>query len=301
MKQRPRYTSVRRRLLKSPVARRLRQTPIGGLADTLVLRRRAASRSPDELSSLQDVASVCLFIGHVKSGGSLTGAMLDAHPKIVMGDEVDVARLLRAGISGDAMLAEFVRSARREASHGRVTARRLGGYSLEISGWSQGSSHRPRVIGASRPGPTTRYLADDPRALPAIGEAFGGRRLRFLHVIRRPENSIAAMVLRSGRDIVEAASDHARQCERLAKLRDQLGDAVHPIWYESVLEDCAGTLEGVLGFLGVDPSHEYLRACADLVDPSLPPESARVTWADAAIGIVNESVQRFDFLAPYRR
>ncbi len=295
-----RDTSAVRRLMKSPTAKRLRRTRLGRYADTWLLRRRAGSPSPEQQVRLNEVTTICLFIGHVKSGGSLVGAMLDAHPDIVMGDEVDLARLVRARISGDAMLAEFARSARREAMKGRVTARRLGGYSLEIAGWNQGWSDEPRVIGNSRPGPTTRYLADGSDTLPRVLDIFSGHRVVFLHVIRRPENSIAAMVLRSGRDIVDAARDHARQCERLDWLRGLLGDAVYPIRYESLLDDCAGTLQGVMEFLQVDQDPDYLAACSDLIDQGAVPESSRVSWNQAATEIVAHTVNSHEFLAAYR-
>lgn len=295
-----RDTSVVRRLMKSPTARRLRRTKVGRFADAWLLRRRADAGLREQSLSLEDVVTTCLFIGPVKSGGSLVGAMLDAHPDIVMGDEVDLARLVRARISGDAMLAEFARSARREAMKGRVTARRLGGYSLEIRGWSQGSSERPRVVGSSRPGPTTRYLADTPGALARVIDMFSDRRFVFLHVIRRPEDSIAAMVLRSGRDVVDAAADHARQCERLDWLRRQLGDSVYSVRYESLLDDCPGTLQGVVEFLGADPNGSYLDACSDLIDAGRAPESTQVSWNTAAVDIVEETVHTYDFLAPYR-
>ncbi len=249
---------------------------------------------------LSDVTTVCLFIGHTKSGGSLLGAMLDAHPDIVIGDEVDLRRLLGARLTGAGMLLEFVRSARREAMKGRVTARRLGGYSLEIPGWSQGSGGRPSVVGNSRPGPTTRLLGDDPDSLPALRESFDGYRLAFVHVVRRPEDSIAAMVLRSGRDIVDAARDHAEQSVRLARLRAELGDAVTEVRYESLLEDAAGTLRRVLDHLGAEAPDGYLRACSALIDRGRPPESEQVTWNETARAVVAGSVRRHDFLAPYR-
>lgn len=275
-------------------------TRVGSVADTWFLRGRAAVGWPGLTVSLDEVATVPLFVGHVKSGGSLVGAMLDAHPEIVIGDEVDVARLMRAKVSGDAMLAEFVLSSRREAMGSRVTARRLGGYSLEVRGWSQGASDRPRVIGNSRPGPTTRYLGGDPDTLAAVIDVFSDRRVVFLHVIRRPHDSIAAMVLRSGRDVVNAARDHAGQCERLAWLRRHLGESVHSIHYEALIDDCPGTLGRVLGFLGVQPPTDYLRACSNLVDDNLVPESARVAWNEVALEIAETSIHSFDFLAPYR-
>lgn len=299
LRVRLRDTAGVRRWMKSPFVKRLRRTRGGRRVDTWLLRRRALRRTPATVS-LEAVATVALFIGHTKSGGSLLGAMLDAHPEIAMGDEVDIARLRQAGLDGDAMLAEFARSARREAMKGRVTARRLGGYSLDIPGWSQGSTATPKVIGNSRPGPTTRYLADTSHALEDLLEIFSGRRLRVLHVIRRPQDSIAAMVLRSGRDIVDAANDYAKQCERLRRLRNQLGESVCEVHYEEILESCPGALGPVLEFLGVEPPEGFLEACADLLDHDLEPESSRVSWNQTASGIIEESVHGFDFLSPYR-
>lgn len=300
MTVRLRNASGVRRLMKSPTAKRLRHTRLGETADRWLLRRRAAAEPSSQGMSLEKVTTACLFVGHVKSGGSLVAAMLDAHPDVVMGEEVDLARLLRAGISGDAILAEFARSARREAIKGRVTARRLGGYSLAIGGWSQGSSVCPRAVGNSRPGPTTRYLADKSGALSSVHDVFDGYRLVFVQVIRRPEDSIAAMVLRSGRDVADAARDHAGQCERLDRLRAQIGDSIHAVHYEDLVEDCQGTLSRVVEFLDVDPNDDYLAACSRLVDDDLEPESTRISWSTPALDIIERSVYGYDFLAPYR-
>ncbi len=108
------------------------------------------------------------------------------------------------------------------------------------------------------------------------------------------------MVLRSGRPIVDAATDHARQCERLDWLRDRLGDAVFPISYEELVADCAATLRGVLEFLQVDADPDYLAACSDLVDHDLVPESTRVSWTQAAVDIVEDTIHNHEFLTAYR-
>ena len=44
---------------------------------------------------LDEVERVCLFIGHPRSGHSLVGAMLDAHPDLCIAHELDMLAFLR--------------------------------------------------------------------------------------------------------------------------------------------------------------------------------------------------------------
>ena len=102
----------------------------------------------------------------MKSGTSLLGAMLDAHPDMIVADEVDALRHAEQGYTREGLFQLLERGARGEAEKGRVTARRLdGGYALAVPGGSQGRSARPLVVGDGRAGPTTQALADDPGRL----------------------------------------------------------------------------------------------------------------------------------------
>ena len=110
-------------------------------------------RHPDLFSGVE---TFCAFIGHVKSGGTLLGALLDAHPRALVADEADAFRYFAAGFGRRPTLPPAPKGSRREALKGRVTARRLGAYDFAVPGQWQGRATRAQVIGDSRASPTTR-------------------------------------------------------------------------------------------------------------------------------------------------
>ena len=47
----------------------------------------------------KDVKTFCMFIGYPRSGSTLIGSLLDAHPNIIIAHELDVFRYIRAGFN----------------------------------------------------------------------------------------------------------------------------------------------------------------------------------------------------------
>lgn len=256
-----------------------------------------ARRHPDTFASV-DV--FCLFLGPVKSGGTLVGALLDAHPRIVMADEADPMRYVAAGFRREQIFQLLARSARRESMKGRVTARRLEPYSLAVPGGSQGVVDRPIVIGDTRAGPTTRLLGDRPELIERLRGMLGDVADRYVQVVRNPFDPISAMVLRSGRTIEDAAADFAAQCRRLAMLRDRIEpDRLLTVRYEAVVRSPVDQLDRVCRFLGLEPDPGHLEACAAIVDTSRPGEHTLVEWSPSAIARVDQLVAEFSFLGGY--
>lgn len=287
-----------RRVWKGSLGRRLRRSR--GFRRVLIIRKRrlAEAARRESPSALDSIATMCVLIGHTKSGGSLLGAMLDAHPSVVFGDEVDVLELCSAGFTPDQIFRTLERSASREAMGGRVTARRLGGYSLSMPGW-QGIHDRPTVAGVSRAGPTTRVLADSEGALEDFLGTFADHRVVALHVVRRPHDSVAAMVLRSGRSLEDAIADYTEQCVRLEHLRDRLPDVV-TVHYRELIESTSDVVRRILDHLSVEVIDSHIDSCVSLVDPGMTPESELIDWDAPAVDALAALAQRFDFLEPYR-
>lgn len=287
-----------RRFRSSSVAGRFMS---GEAFKSMELRRRRfvarleLARSADLFSELE---TVCLFVGHTKSGGSLVGAMLDAHPDAVLGDEVDVLAHLDAGFSRRELFGVLVRNARREALKGRVTARRLGGYSLDLPGQWQGTHRRIVVLGESRAGPTTRRL--DGANLERLRQLAAPARLRFIHVARNPLDPIAAMVLRSGRSLDSAVADYAAQAERVDALLGVLSPSeVRTIHYEQLIRDPRRVLSVLVAYLGLTAHPGHIDACVALVDADRPPERLKVEWPLHQLEAIRRIVEAYPFLAPY--
>lgn len=286
-----------RKVWKGSLGRRLRRS--SGYRRVLIVRKRrlaeaARRRSP---SAFEHIATMCVLIGHTKSGGSLLGAMLDAHPSVVFGDEVDILELCSAGFTPDQIFRTLERSASREAAGGRVTARRLGGYSLSMPGW-QGLHDRPTVAGVSRAGPTTRVLSDTEGIMEDFLGTFTDHRVVAFHVVRRPHDSVAAMVLRSGRDLQEAIADYTEQCVRLEHLRRLLPDVL-TVHYRELTESTSEVVTRILEHLSVEVIDSHIDSCVSLIDPGMTPESELVDWDAPALDALAAVARRFDFLEPY--
>ena len=47
----------------------------------------------------QDIEKYCMFIGYPRSGHSLVGSLLDAHPYMLIAHELDALRYIQVGFS----------------------------------------------------------------------------------------------------------------------------------------------------------------------------------------------------------
>ncbi|UCG25669.1 MAG: sulfotransferase [Chloroflexota bacterium] len=248
-----------------------------------------------------DVTSFCFFIGHTKSGGTMIGALLDAHPNVILADEIDTLDLVNSGYRREQIFHILLKGSRREAMKGRVTARRLKAYSFEVHGQSQGRYDQLQVIGASKAGPTTRRLGADPALLGRTDRVMVGLNLKVIQVIRNPFDPMSAMRVRGKRTIDNAVDHYFDYCATLADLRQRLGDEqLLPVRYESFVAEPRRELAGICRFLGVEPGDDYLDACAAVIWPE--PERSRdvVEWPAEWIDRVEEQIAQYDFLRGYR-
>lgn len=289
-----------RGVLGSRAGRRVVRSP---LYRFVVDRKRAIStragmiRRPDAFDSVE---SCFAFIGHTKSGGSLAGALLDAHEEIICSDELGLFRLVESGYSKEQMFYLMEAGARKEALKGRVTARRLEPYSLAIPGLHQGSATRPVAVGDTRAGPTTRQLASDPSLIDRAEARLGDVALKFVHVIRNPFDPIAAMVVRGHRSVEEATIDYLAQCRRLVRLGQRIGETrIVSLRYEDLVCHPSDELVRICGFLGIGASPSYLASASSIVDGSPRQDRLRIEWSREQVTKVEGIIRSFEFLGGY--
>lgn len=297
-------------VLNSPGYRRFLATAPGRalfeseLVRSAQLIKRRAAGSLDAVRHRDDFSGVStcfLFLGHTKSGGSLLGSMLDAHPSIACSDELDILEHLESGFSGRQIMALIPRNSRREALKGRVTARRLEAYTLALPGQWQGRYVNLKAVGDARAGKSTRRLAARPDLLAQLSSAVSPATVKLIQVIRHPMDPIGAMVARSGKSVEEAIEDYSEQCRRLTALRARLapGDLIE-VHYEDIVEKPELVVTEVCHHLGVEPSVDYLAACRTLVDASPHLDRRRVGWTEEQIDELAKTLAGVDFLSRYQ-
>lgn len=289
-----------RRLTRSRAGSRLLGSRSYRAADTARRFVSTSLQSARDPGRFRDVETICIFVGHVKCGGTLIGALLDAHPDAVLADEMDVLRYLSAGFRREQIFDLLLKGSRREARKARVTARRLVPYSLAVPVQWQGRYEVLRVIGESRAGPTTRRLGREPWLLPRLYERMNGVRPRFVHVVRDPFDPIAAMIVRGKRSFTDASSDYSRQCRTLLELRERIDpEDLLTVRYEDFVRGPQKSLRRVCEFLGLEASDDYLEACASIVDPTFRPERRLVEWRPEQIEAVRTMIEQTPFLDRY--
>ena len=261
------------------------------------LSRNAVRRDPDRFRT---VRTFCFFVGHNKSGTSMLGGLLDAHPSVILADEIDALKYVEAGFDRDQLFYLLLKGSRAEARKGRVTARRLQPYSYAVPGQSQGESREPLVVGDGRSGTSTRRLGADPDLLDRVRALMAGVDVKLIQVIRNPFDPISLMMVRGGRSFQNSIDHYFTACEALLDIRRRLdGSTLLPMRYEAVVSDPEGSLGDLCGFLGIQADQDYLTACASIIRPQ--PDRGRelVDWSASWIAQVEQRMSSYDFLDGY--
>ncbi len=246
------------------------------------------------------VETYCMFIGYPRSGHSLLGSLLDAHPNVIIAHELDALKYISAGFGKRQLYQLLLDNSRGFARRGR----RWTGYTYEVPNQWQGRFEKLRIIGDKKGGRSTLRLARKPKLLSRLQEVVATD-LKFIHVVRNPFDNIATMYKRAVesnrtptlRDIIE---NYFSRCEANAGLKERLGDeAVIDVYHESLIEDTKSLLRELCGFLRLGYENDYLNDCASIVFKSANKSRYGVEWDDGTLAAVRDGINRFDFLEGY--
>ena len=286
-----------------------------------------AARTPlDPLYAYRgrNVERFMLTIGYNRSGSSLIGQLLNAHPEIVVAHELYILQKLRAlrfvpTPSARGRAARLILERDREA--GRASYRQSG-YSYAVGGLWQGRYSRLRVIGdkgsvnsvAMLGTHGTKYL-DGLRRRARLTS-------RFLFTIRNPYDVIASRTLNRMRvyggadipplrDYAPDDSERARVSEESVRWFTDLSESlsralaalpeedVLPVRYEDFIASPRESLSRICAFLGVSGDEDYLDACAAFTLPDASRTRLKVRWTDRQIAQIADAIEKRAWLSGY--
>ncbi len=260
------------------------------------LRDAATALATAAPSALSDVRAFCLFIGYPRSGHSLVGSLIDAHPHAAMAHELDALDFLDHGFSRAQLFHVILENARRFSERGREWT----GYDYSVPGQWQGRHEGVHVVGDKKGGRSIRRLHDEPGLIDELRELVRVP-LRFVHVVRNPWDNIATRKRRKPqRDIETLADRHFALVRRVVKLKQRVGsESVLDVRHEDLITDAATTLRRVCTFLGLAAPDEYVSAAAEIVYPSPRKSRNETQWPDGLIQRIAERAADVPFLADY--
>ncbi|MEZ5931156.1 MAG: hypothetical protein R3F54_04265 [Alphaproteobacteria bacterium] len=239
--------------------------------------------------------TLVLFVGQSRSGHSLVGSLIDAHPDAVIAHEIHALKHLLRG----AALAEVSRAIRLNAHLFDLLGRAYTGYDYQVPGQWQGRCRDLLVIGDKKGNGTTRLLRRHPQGLARV-EARLGLPIRFINVIRHPLDNIATKAMRTGVSLAEAARRFLANAETLATLTRDRPDQVRTVYLDALTAEPKAVLADLVGWLGLSPDVPgYLDASAGLVFARPKRTRDQVDWPPRLIDSIRRDLARYPALARF--
>jgi len=251
------------------------------------------------------------FAGHSRSGHSIIGALLDAHPNIVIPHELDMVRRYNEKVwSTREELFNTLRTLSHKQSVGGVVgANRRPGGPYHVPNMWQGKHEDILVIG-DKGGPEMAYrLGREPELFDKMVEIVN-LPMKWIFVYRNPYDNITTVEkkhknnpARPVHNLDEAIEDYFWYCEENIALLEQANanpncDVIY-IKQENFINHPRRVLHRLTNFLDLPLNRSYINTCASIVFKT--PRQTRWDrpWSQEHIHKVASRASKYSWLANY--
>ncbi|MEQ8705790.1 MAG: sulfotransferase [Phaeodactylibacter sp.] len=254
-------------------------------------------------SAFEKVDQGLFFIGYPRSGHSILGALLDAHPSVVLSHELDALAFVDAGFSKRQLVQMMIYRSRQFAKAGNQWM----GYNYIVPGGRQGEVTQLRLVGDKRGGTTTKWYANNPALFARLRTLFPDT--LFVHMYRNPFDTISTSFFRSqkrrGKEFgetdlfrkIDHFFDHATLIWQFEK--EGLFE-VQGIRAEVFLESPAMILKDLLHRFSLEAEAEYLDNCTRILFKKPPRRRSRLNlWTPKTIGYVYKRMEETPYFEGY--
>lgn len=242
-----------------------------------------------------DIRTFCMFIGYPRSGHTLVGSLIDAHPYAVVSNELNIIGHVKRGFSREQIYTLILANARAFARSGSM----WNGYTYAVPHQWQGRFEQLQVIGDKRGAGTVRQLRTHPALLRRLQDTIGAD-LRFVHVVRNPFDNIGTIVRRHRWPMPKAVEYYFMLCRTISDLKQQApAGAVLDVFHERLITRPAEELAAICTFLGLEPLRGYLEDCASIVFTAPKKTRFELAWPSEIRSAVDAQAAAFPWLQQY--
>ena len=275
-----------------------------------------------------DTAKFLLFIGTPRSGHSIVGAIIDAHPLAIVSHEVNALERISEGTSREDLFSMIIKNSETQATVGRSQSdadhatgygRRLSGesdevfearlqdlpnlqpykFDYEISGQFQGVAGGPlQVIGDKKGGGTTKILARDPTLIMRLQEEVL-LPVQLIHVIRNPYDNIATMARRTGTQIGPQIDRFDWLFEQIHSILEDTDLPVYKMYQEDFVSSPELHIREICEWLNLPLDPIYIDACSEIVYEKPHQSRELLDWDEISKGRVEEIIGKWPVLNRY--
>ncbi len=253
----------------------------------------------DSSTIFDDIATYCMFVGYARSGHSLIGALLDAHPNVIIADQLDAMKYIQDGIGKQHLFELILHNSQLSVQRGRAR----GGHLYGVSNQWQGRFTSMRVIGDKKGQQATLHLRDDPKLLWKLEQTIA-LPVKLIHVIRNPYDNIATKYLKRLRhgtvDFQSLIEEHFLLYQTVADIKRRVAsEDMLDIPHEAMIERPVLWLQTLCKFLGINCPDDYTTACSQVVFSSPNKSRHKIDWDQDDIERVRAQMASYDFLSGY--
>jgi len=255
-----------------------------------------------------------LFIGTPRSGHSIIGAILDAHPHAVVSHELHALQRFSDGWNSNQLKSGIIETSAKQASEGREQTERDHGvnyfvepkrkhmkyrFDYTIPNQFQGQiTDRVKVIGDKKGGGTTSILASKPELLKKF-ESDIDLPIKFIYVVRNPFDNIATMAFRSGNSLISQVNKYRWYIENIHEILQREGHDYLTIYHEDFVMQPKQQLALICNWLQLDTNQSYIDDSASIVYKNPHMSRNRVEWGVVERNEVEQMIDNWSILSRY--
>ena len=271
--------------------------------DTVYLYIRSRYNKIKRSNDYSKIKKYVMFVGYPRSGHSLIGAILDAHPNIILSHELDVLNLIHNTKSQKNIFSMIIARSEWFVRKGCVWR----GYVYKVPNQWQGKYNELQVIGDKKGGASSKRLGSNSDLLVEIKDIVN-KEMVLIHVIRNPYDNITTRarggshVLREVNDdlLLKTIEEHFSDIETIIKIKKENKFPMLDIYNESFIADPKNEIIRICNFLGVNNVDEqYLKDCASIVFSSPKKTRNQINWKPEFIELVQTQINKYEFLSGY--
>ncbi len=246
----------------------------------------------------QDIQTYCLFVGYPRSGHSLIGALLNAHPNIIIAHELGDLKYAYLGFGRSQLYYLLMKKAELAAQKDR----KLGGYNYYVPNQWQGKVTQLQVIGDKQGEGTTLRIKADCGYLKRLREIIDVQ-IKFIHVVRNPYDNITTISKKTpklGYDLERSIEHYFSLCETIFEFKKTLSsEEILEFKQEDFIDNPKKHLEQLCDFLKVSAPQDYLEDCSQVVYKSPNKSRNSISWSPELIQRVQSQIEHYPFLTGY--
>ena len=249
------------------------------------------------------VQSFCLFACYSRSGHSLVGTILDAHPNAAVAHEGKIFDWNeQKGLTGDlrfdgrGRLFKYLASrSARHAEEGHRGRRRGEPFPL-VAGASNGHFDELRVIGVKRGQEPPIVWDHNPRVFDQLAEV-AGVPVRLVHVYRNPWDNIASMA--RTRPMERVTGKYFRRAQTMCAIKERVPLPMHDLALEDLIAHPRHELRRLLNFFELPADDDFIEKAVAAVDDSPTPSRREHEWTPEELETVARRKREIPWLARY--